>query len=132
MKMVNFKVLSVSIFGIMLFSQKALFAADSAQASTNPLGGFFPLIIIFVIFYFFLIRPQQKKSKEHQNLLNALKKDDKIITNGGLYGIVTAVKGEIVEVKIAENVRVQIAKSAISTVVTPETPAPPVEPEIVK
>ena len=130
--MVNFKVLSASILGIMLFAKKVLFAADaSAQGSPSPLGGFFPLIIIFVIFYFFLIRPQQKKAKEHQNMINALNKDDKVITSGGIYGTVTAVKGEVVELKIAENVKVQVSKSAISTVIAPEAAAP-VEPEIVK
>jgi preprotein translocase subunit YajC len=109
-----------------------VFAADAPAASQNPLGGFFPLIVIFVIFYFFLIRPQQKKAKEHTNLLNALKKDDKIITSGGLYGTVVNVKGEVVEVKIAENVKVQVAKSAIATVVPPETSSAAVTPEVVK
>jgi preprotein translocase subunit YajC len=102
-------------------------AAQPAQG--NPLGGLFPLIIIFVIFYFFLIRPQQKRAKEHQKMLNAVKKDDRIISTGGIYGTVTAVKGEILEVKIAENVKVQMAKSAVSTVIQPEQP---VTPEIVK
>jgi len=130
MKKRDQKVLFASILGGAMLSSGALFAAD-APASGNPLGGFFPLIIIFVIFYFFLIRPQQKKSKEHQAMINALKKDDKIITSGGIYGTVTGVKGDIVELKIAENVKVLVAKSAISTVVPPETPAV-VDTEIVK
>ena len=132
MKKVNLKVLFALVLSSTMLSSGLLFAADAAPASGNPLGGFFPLIIIFVIFYFFLIRPQQKKSKEHQNLINALKKDDKIITSGGIYGTVTAVKGDVVEVKIAENVKVMVAKTAISTVIPPETSAAPVEPEIVK
>jgi preprotein translocase subunit YajC len=104
------------------------FAADQASP-VSSLGGMFPLIIIFVIFYFFLIRPQQKRSKENQKMLNALKKDDQILSSGGIYGTVTAVKGEIIEVKIAENVKVQMAKSAVSTVITPSQP---VTPEVVK
>lgn len=100
-------------------------AADNAAAAGNPLGQFLPLIIIFVIFYFFLIRPQQKKAKEHQQLLNAIKKDDRILTAGGLYGTVVAVRGDILEVKIADNVKVQVARSAVSTVVQSEVPAIP-------
>ncbi|MHB9155164.1 MAG: preprotein translocase subunit YajC [Endomicrobiales bacterium] len=109
----------------------SLWAQEGAPQAPNPLGGFLPLIVIFVIFYFFLIRPQQKKAKEHQKMLNALKKDDKILTAGGIYGSVTGVKGEIIEVKIAEGVKVNVAKSAISAVLPPEGQQP-VTPEIVK
>ena len=123
--------LFASILGCSMLLTGILSAADAPQGSSNPLGGFFPLIVIFVIFYFFLIRPQQKKAKEHQNLINALKKDDKIITSGGLYGTVTAVKGDVIEVKIAENVKVLVAKTAISTVIGPEV-TEAVTPEIVK
>ena len=130
--MKNVKTKALFASGCIALLSGHLFAADSPmQAAGSPLGGFFPLIVIFVIFYFFLIRPQQKKSKEHQNMVNALKKDDKIITSGGIYGTVVSVKGEVVEVKIAENVKVMVAKTAISTVIPPETPAV-VEPEIVK
>jgi preprotein translocase subunit YajC len=96
------------------------FAADAPQQSA--FGGFVPLIVIFVIFYFLLIRPQQKKAKEHTTMLNALKKDDKVITGGGIFGTVTAVKGDVIEVKIAENVKVEVSKQAISAVITKEVP----------
>ncbi len=108
---------------------KGLLAADPQQQSA--FGSFLPLILIFIIFYFFLIRPQQRKSKEHQKMLNELKKDDKIITAGGIYGVVSQVKGEIVEVKIAESVKVQVAKGSISAVI-PETQTGAVTPEIIK
>jgi preprotein translocase subunit YajC len=130
MKM-NFKVLAASIAGITVTVQ-ALFAADAGAAQSNPISGFFPLIIIFVIFYFFLIRPQQKKAKEQQLMINALKKDDKIITSGGIYGTVSAVKGDVLEVKVAENVKIMVAKTAVSTVIPPEAEATAVTPEIVK
>ena len=107
------------------------YAADGAPAS-NPLASFLPLIVIFAIFYFLIIRPQQKKAKEHQQMLNGIKKDDKIITNGGLYATVIGVKGEIVEARIAENVKVQIAKSGVSTILPGEVQNQPVTPEIVK
>jgi preprotein translocase subunit YajC len=107
-----------------------LFAADPQQA--NAISSFMPLIVIFVIFYFFLIRPQQKKAKDHQKMINELKKDDKVITAGGIFGVVSSVKGEIIEVKIAENVKVQISKGSISVVLPPEVQNQVVTPEIVK
>lgn len=77
-----------------------------------------------------MIRPQQKKMKEHQKLLNALKKDDRIITSSGIHATVSAIKGNVVEVKIAEGIKIQIEKSAVTTVLPSESQA--VTPEIVK
>ena len=115
--------------GVMFSSAVNLFAA-AGQAPQSAFGSFFPLIVIFVIFYFLLIRPQQKKAKEHQKMLNEIKKDDKVITSGGIHGVVAGVKGEIVELKIAENVKVNVSKSAIGTIITPESEIK--TPEIVK
>ena len=75
------------------------------------IGQFIPLILIFVIFYFFLIRPQQKKVKEHKAMVEALKRGDKVITSGGIVGTVERViDNEKVEIKIAENVNVEIVR----------------------
>lgn len=103
--------------------------APAAQ-SGGAFGGLMPLILIFIFFYLFLIRPQQKQRKEHQKMLDALKKDDKIITAGGLYATVVSVKGDTVEAKISDNVRIQIVKQTISTVIVPQTDA--VTPEVIK
>jgi len=113
-----------------LLSCEAVLYAAAGQSPQSSLGSFFPLIVIFAIFYFLLIRPQQKKAKEVQQMLNTLKKDDKVVTTGGLYGVVSNVKGEIVEVKIAEGVKVDIARSAISNIITQEQKI--VTPEVVK
>ena len=76
------------------------------------IGQFIPLILIFVIFYFFLIRPQQKKVKQHKAMVEALKRGDKVITSGGIVGTVERViDNEKVEVKISENVNVEIIRS---------------------
>jgi len=83
----------------------------------SAFGGLLPLILIFFVFYFLLIRPQQRKIREHQKLLNALKKGDEIITSGGIYGTITAIRGDVVDLKIAEGVKVALSKSAIATVV---------------
>ena len=78
----------------------------------SGIGQFIPLILIFVIFYFFLIRPQQKKVKEHKAMVENLKRGDKVITSGGITGIVERlIDNDTVEVEIAANVKVEIVKA---------------------
>jgi preprotein translocase subunit YajC len=76
----------------------------------------FPLLLIFVVFYMFLIRPQQKRAKEHEAKINAVQKNDEVVTAGGLMGKVTRVADDYVEVEIAPNVRVKAVKSTIANV----------------
>ena len=77
------------------------------------IGQFIPLILIFVIFYFFLIRPQQKKVKDHKLMVEGLKRGDKVITSGGIVGTVERIiDNEKVEVKISENVSVEIVRAS--------------------
>ncbi len=85
----------------------------------GALGGFLPLILIFFVFYFLLIRPQQKKAKEHQKTLTALKRGDKVVTSGGIHGTVSKINGNLVDVKIADDVEVSFSKSSISAVIPP-------------
>ena len=75
-----------------------------------------PLLLIFVVFYFFLIRPQQKRAKEHEAKINAVQKNDEVVTGGGLMGKVIKVADDHVEVEIAPNVRVKALKSTLATV----------------
>ena len=81
---------------------------------------FIPLAIIMVIFYFLLIRPQQKQMKERKLMIDALKSGDKILTNGGLVGLVTGLNGDDLEVEIAKNVKVTIVRSAVAGLVIPQ------------
>ena len=69
------------------------------------------------MFYFLLIRPQQKQRKEQENLLKNVKTGDKILMNSGIFGIVTNVKDKTLMVKIADNVKVEVLKSAVTSVV---------------
>lgn len=101
-----------------MFESSAWAAGSAAGGTGSMIGSFIPLILIFVIFYFLLIRPQQKRSKEHRQMLDALKRGDKVVTSGGLYGVVEQVEQNIVTVKIAENVKVRIGKAYIATVRT--------------
>ena len=80
--------------------------------SNSGIAQFIPLILIFVIFYFFLIRPQQKKVKEHKQMVENLKKGDKVITSGGIVGTVERVmENEMLEVRISDDVTVEIVKT---------------------
>ena len=98
---------------------------DIAFAQSAPgLGGaggmlgFLPLVLVFAIFYFLLIRPQQKKAKEHQEMLSRLKKNDEVMTSGGIYGKVVTLADNVVTVEVAPNVRVRVHRPNIASVVT--------------
>ena len=82
---------------------------------------FIPLILIFVIFYFFLIRPQQKRVKDHKAMVASLKRGDEIITSGGIIGTIEKVmEDDRIEVNIDNNVKVQIIKSTITSLLKKE------------
>lgn len=89
------------------------------QPAPSPLASLAPVLAIFVIFYFLLIRPQQKRAKEQEQMLKALKKGDRVLTSGGLYGTITNLKGQELELKIAENVKVSVSRSSVAQVINP-------------
>ena len=91
----------------------------------GAIAQFLPLILIFAIMYFLLIRPQQKKMKQHQAMVEAVRRGDQVVTQGGLIGKVSKVKeGENeVEVELAENVKVRVVKSTIAQVLNKTEPA---------
>jgi preprotein translocase subunit YajC len=97
--------------------------AYAAQSAGSPggLGAFMPIIVLFAIFYFLLIRPQQKKAKEHSATLDALKSGDTVVTNGGLYGTVIKIDGQVVTLQCSDKVRVKVVKKAVSSKVDPST-----------
>jgi preprotein translocase subunit YajC len=98
------------------------YAQDAAAGGTTAvIMQLLPLILIFAVFYFLLIRPQQKKMKEHRTMLQALKRNDKVVTAGGIVGTVTKVRDDSdeVEVEIAPTVRVTVVRGTISSVVVP-------------
>ena len=86
----------------------------------GPLVTILPFILIFVIMYFMVIRPQQKKAKEHQEMLNKLKRNDEVMTSGGIYGRVIDLKETVVTLEVAPNVRVRVHRPQISVVLTGE------------
>ena len=87
-----------------------------AGGQGGAFGAFVPLILMFAIFYFLLIRPQQKKSKQHKALLSSLKKGDKIVSSGGLHGVITGVTDDVITMEIAPKVRVKISRNSVAGV----------------
>jgi len=95
------------------------YAQAAAPAADNPMGSILgnPLILMVLmvgIFYFLLIRPQQKKAKEHKALLDNLKEGDQVITSGGILGTVIKIDDQIVNLEIADRVRIKVARASVA------------------
>ena len=100
------------------FLQTSRGTAPSASGMAGMLSTFLPMIAIFAIFYFFLIRPQNKKQKETEKMIAALKKGDKVVTIGGIHGVISSTKEKTVVVKVDDNTKIEFNRTAIATVVT--------------
>ncbi len=87
-------------------------------AASNPIMSFVPMAVVCAILYLLIIRPQQKQAKEHRRMVDNLKPGDKVLTQGGIYGTVVSLKGAVVQVKVAENVRMEFSRSAVTQVLT--------------
>ena len=103
-------------------------APAEAQAAGASVGGFdfmslLPLVLIFAVFYFFLIRPQQKKSQQQKELLNSLRRGDRIITSGGIIGVISkVVNDQEIQVEIAEGVKVRVARAMVADLLSKTDP----------
>lgn len=90
---------------------------NPANQSPFGLGGMLlPVIFIYIIFYFVLIKPQRKEQQEHKKLIANLKKNDEVITTGGIHGTIVNVKDTTFMLRVDDNVRIEINKTAIATV----------------
>ena len=98
-------------------------AAAGGAGPTAAFAQFIPLILIFAIMYFLMIRPQQKRAKEHRAMVEALKKGDEVVTQGGLVGKVTAVRDQELEVEIAPGVKVRVIRATVTGLVNRTQPA---------
>lgn len=90
-------------------------AQPNCMDPTN-LTSLLPIVAMIAIFYFLIIRPQQKQQKELKAMRESLKRDDRIVTSGGIHGVVSAIKGDIVSVRIADGVKVDVDRSAIAVI----------------
>jgi preprotein translocase subunit YajC len=87
----------------------------------ESLGPFVPLILLFVIFYFLLIRPQQKSQKKRQEMLKSLKKGDRVVTIGGIHGVIKEIDETIVSLRVADNLNLKFSRAAMDRVVEEES-----------
>jgi preprotein translocase subunit YajC len=92
-------------------------SGSPAAAGPNPLASFVPIILIFIIMYFLLFRPQMRRQKEQTRLVSTLKTGDRVVTASGIHGLISNVKERTVIVKVADNVKIEMEKSAITNVV---------------
>lgn len=108
-------------------------AQESAAAERHPLGAlftFFPVIALFVIFYFLILRPQQQANKKREAMITGVKRGDRVLTSGGLYGTVIGVRGDSLDLKVSDNVKVEINRHYVARVIAGSdgsVPAPPAE-----
>lgn len=109
-----------------MFINEAFAQAAGGAGGGDMLFSMLPLVLIFVVFYFLLIRPQQQKMKAHRAMVSAVKRGDKVLTAGGIYGTVVKVEDaeDVAMVEIAKDVRVRVARSTISDVVNKTAQAP--------
>ena len=100
-----------------------VFAMGPSPQGAEGAGGsgfllqMFPFLLMFLILYFLLIRPQQKRQREHQEMLDDLKNGDRVATSGGLIGTISGLKTDIVTIRIADNVKVEVQRSSIGRVI---------------
>jgi preprotein translocase subunit YajC len=99
------------------------YAQAAGGGAAGGLIGFVPIILIFLIMYFLMIRPQQKKMKEHKAMIDALRRGDQVVTAGGLMGKVVKVETDVIEVELAQNVKVRVVRNTIARVVSKTEPA---------
>jgi preprotein translocase subunit YajC len=112
-----------------LIGLSQLFAQTTAPAGQAPGGGpggslmIVGYLLLFAAMYFFMIAPQRKKQKEHEKMLKALQSGDEIVTSGGIYGTITNVKEDRFVVRIADNTKIEVGKSFVTTVLKSQAAA---------
>ena len=106
------------------YAQTAGAAGAGTDATAGLISTVLPLVLVFIAFYFFMIRPQQGRVKALQNAIAGIKKNDQVITSGGILGKVTKVEDRYVEVEIAQGVKIRVVRATISEVVNPISAKP--------
>lgn len=89
---------------------------QAAQGTGSLIGSFLPIIVIFAVFYFLLIRPQQQQQKKRREMLQSLRKGDRVVTVGGIHGEITAIDEEDLTLRIADKVEVRMSRAGVSRV----------------
>ena len=96
----------------------------TAPGGFGSFGFLIPMLLVFVIFYFLLIRPQKKEQQKTERMISQLQKGDKIITIGGIHGVVSSTKEKTIIIKVDDNCKIEINRSAVGAVLKDEPPKP--------
>jgi preprotein translocase subunit YajC len=91
--------------------------AGATAGSPSPLVNLLPIALMFVILYFLMIRPQQRRAREHETMVQNLKRGDDIVTNGGIHGRIQAIADKVVTLEVAPNVRIRLERDQVASVV---------------
>ncbi len=100
----------------LISSAYAMGAPPTDGGSPSPIASLLPFAIMFIVLYLLILRPQMKKQKDQQRMIDELEKGDQIVTSGGIHGIIQNIKDDVLVVKIAENVKIEISRAAVSRV----------------
>lgn len=87
-----------------------------AEQSVNPLAQMIPFVLVLIVFYFLVLQPERNKQKKHREAVNGLKKNDEVVTSGGIHGTVVNVKPTTIVVRVDDNVKLEIEKDAVTTI----------------
>ena len=97
-----------------------MFLQQPAQQQPGGIIAFLPLIVILGIFYLIVFLPARRRQKKVQDMIDNLKSGDKVITNGGIYGTIVGFKGDRIQLRVAENVKIELSRSAVTALQSPE------------
>ena len=89
--------------------------SDGGQQA-NPIASLLPFVLMFLVLYLLILRPQMKKQRNQQRMIDELEKNDEIVTSGGIHGTILNIKDDILVVKIADNVKIEVSRAAVSRV----------------
>lgn len=100
----------------------AIGGSGQGGGSANPIASLLPFVLMFVVLYLLILRPQMKKQKAQQRMIDELEKGDQVVTSGGIHGVIQSIKDDVIVVKIAENVKIELSRAAVSRVKNKEQP----------
>ena len=104
-------------------SAYAMGAPPAGGGEANPIVSLLPFALMFLVLYLLILRPQMKKQKQQQKMIDELEKGDQVVTSGGIHGQIQNIKDDIIVLKIADNVKIELSRSAVSRVVNKEEDA---------
>ncbi len=104
----------------LISSAYAMGAPPAGGGEPSPIASLLPFALMFLVLYLLILRPQMKKQKQQQQMIDELEKGDQVVTSGGIHGLIQNIKDDIIVLKIAENVKIELSRSAVSRVVNKE------------